>query len=418
MTADLDGTPAPPSRRLPGIPLKRLAGFLGLPLISAIAPFLVLPVLLGFVGTEAWAAIAIGQSIGTGASTLVLLGWTVVGPALVAESPDRQRALYTQSLVSRLTVFAVAAPAAMVLAAVLAPADERVSAALMALAMAVLGLSPSWFFIGTGRPSAIAAYDTVPRVAAAALAALLVALVPWAWLYPAALIAVPGVATALATARYGARVPFAPLRTTGQVVRQQWAAVGVSVQAALNTTLPMALLAWVAPGVVAGYAALERVTKFVIFVLSPVGQAFQGWVAEPSADPAHRRRTALLVTTGVGVVLAAGFLLAADLLLRVLFAAKIEVPDAAIWFSAGVIVCVALGTTLGFHHLVPLKMSGWLAVSTAVSIVVAAVSVVLLAPRYGVEGVALSVLLAELGVVTTQSLALLLRRRRKGAPSG
>ncbi|HEY0507147.1 MAG TPA: hypothetical protein VGD12_03695, partial [Blastococcus sp.] len=59
----LGGSPTGGRRaRLSGVPVKRLAGFMGLPLISAAAPFLVLPVLLRYVGTEAWAGIAIGQS--------------------------------------------------------------------------------------------------------------------------------------------------------------------------------------------------------------------------------------------------------------------------------------------------------------------------------------------------------------------
>jgi O-antigen/teichoic acid export membrane protein len=416
MTADLQGgappAPAAERRRFGSIPFRRLSGFLTLPLISAIAPFLVLPVLLGFVGTEAWAGIAIGQAIGTGASTLVLLGWTVVGPSAVAEAPERQRELYTESLVSRLTVFVVAAPAAAAVAAVLAPSSARTAAALMALASAMLGLSATWYFVGTGKPGSIARYDTVPRVVATAAAAGLVAWRSEAWLYPAALIVTFTVMAVVVSARYCTRTPLTPLRTTARVVRQQWAAVGVSVQAALNAVLPMALLATVAPGVVAGFAALDRVTKFVVFAISPVGLAFQGWVSEPTEHPAQRRRTALVVTTGVGLVLAAGFLLTADVLLHVLFAAKIDVPFVAIAFSAVSIACVALGTTLGFHHLVPLKMSGWMALSTAISIVVASVGMALLAPRHGVAGAALAVMLAELSVVTTQSLALALRHRR------
>lgn len=399
--------------RLGGIPVRRLAGFLTLPLISAIAPFLVLPVLLDYVGTQAWAGIAIGQSVGTGVSTLVLIGWTVVGPALVAAEPERQRFLYTESLVSRLTVFCVAAPAGMVVSAVLAPRSAWVAAALMTLASASLGLSANWFFVGTGRPFSIARYDTVPRVTAAAAAAVLVALFPAAWLYPAVLLATSAALLVVVSARHWERGPIMPLRTTRRVVRAQWAAVGVSVQAALNATLPMILVAAVAPAAVAGFAALDRITLFAIFVLQPVGQAFQGWVAEPCANQVYRRRTAFTVTASTGLLLAAGFLVTAHLLLQVLFAGRIEVHDAAILCSAGIIVGVALGTTLGFHFLVPLGMSGWLALSTTVSIVMGSGAMLVLAPQFGVTGASLSVLLAEVCVVATQTLALVTRRSQR-----
>ncbi|SOC47735.1 Membrane protein involved in the export of O-antigen and teichoic acid [Blastococcus aggregatus] len=404
--------PAPPGRRslLTGVPVKRLAGFMGLPLISAAAPFLVLPVLLRYVGTEAWAGIAIGQSIGAGVSTLVLLGWPVVGPSAVAAAPGRGRALYTRSLISRLTVFVVAAPCGVALAVLLSPDGVRTATGLMALAMSMLGLSATWFFVGSGRPGSIARYETVPRVAATALAALLVSLHPLAWLYPAVLLLTSTVLTVVVSARYWERTRLTPLRTTGRVVRDQWAAVGVSVQAAVNTSLPLTILAAVAPRTVAAFAALDRITKFAVFALGPVGLAFQGWVAEPSESPARRRRTALVVTATAGLLLAGGFLLAAPPLLEVLFAGRIEVPGIAIVFAAVSIVCVALGTTLGFHHLVPLGMSTWLALSTAISMVVVTVSMVVLPPLQGVTGAALAIMLAEVSVVITQTLALVLRR--------
>ena len=422
MISDVEGEaraePASGGGRLAGlraVPLRRLGGFLGLPLISAIAPFLVLPVLLHFVGTRAWAAIAVGQAIGTGTSTLVLLGWTIVGPTMIAEDPSRQRALYTQSLVSRLTVFSVAAPVGVVLAALLSPDGERFAGALMALAMTMLGLSAAWLFVGTGQPSLIARYDTVPRVAATGLAALLVAVVPWAWLYPAFLIVTFTAMAVLVSRKYGERTQLTPVRTTIAVIRQQWAATSVSVQAALNTTLPMALVATVAPGAVAGYAALDRVARFMYLVIQPVGLAFQGWVSEPSSSPTQRRRTASVVTLGVGLALALVFLVAGDLVVRLLFAGQIEVPRVAIVFAAVTIACVALETTLSLHHLVPLHMSRWMALSTAVSIAVAAVGVLLLAPRYGIEGAALAVMLALTAMAATQALALAGRRFRDRA---
>jgi hypothetical protein len=411
--ARADAAPGVPAGRLRGLPIRRLGGFLGLPLISAVAPFLVLPVLLSRVGTAAWVAIAVGQSVGTGAATVVLLGWPIVGPALVAEEPQRQRALYTRSVVSRVSVLVLAAPIAMGIAAVLAPAQERGAAAAMALASSLTGLSASWFFVGTGHPGAIARWDTVPKVLATGLAALLVLLLRWTWLYPAVLaVTFAGLFLAV-SARYWEHAPLSPYRTTVDVVRDQWTAAGASAQAAVNATLPLALLAAVAPSAVAGFAAIERIAKFTTFVLAPVGQAFQGWVAEPAPDQARRRRTALVVTVTAGVLLAAGFLLAAGLLLKLLFASRIEVPHLAIVFEAGAIVGVAFGLTLGFHHLVPLRMTGWLASSTAVGIVVAGAGVLLLAPALGVTGAALSILLAEAAVVATQAIGLAARRSRK-----
>ena len=92
-----------------------------------------------------------------------------------------------------------------------------------------------------------------------------------------------------------------------------------------------------------------------------------------------------------------------------LYAGEIRVHNSAVLCLAVAIVCNSLGTTLGFLHLVPLKMSGWVAVSAAASNVVGGVAILLLAPEHGVTGAAAGVALAEVAVVLVQGGALTAR---------
>ena len=388
---------------------------MGLPLISAMAPLLVLPVLVRYVGTEAWAGIAIGQAIGTGASTLVMIGWPVVGPAVLAGDKSRGRSLYTESLISRLTVFCLMSPAAVALTVTLAPTEAWLEAGLMALAQSMLGLAPTWFFVGTGQPASIARFDTIPRVAATALAALLIVFFPWAWIYPTALLVVPAVLLVIVSVPLWERGRLAPLRTTVRVLRGQWAAALASAQFAVNSALPIALVAAVAPAIIVPFAALDRLMRYVLFFVQPVGLAFQGWVAEPSPSPGQRRRTAFIITTGAGLLLAGVFWLSFDVLMAVLFAGKVAVPPVAVALAALGLVAAAANITLRYHYLVPFGMSGWMAVGIAVNTVLAGVLLVLLAPEYGVIGATIAVVASGIAASVVQALVLLRRRRRKRA---
>ena len=70
--------------------MLRLAGFTGAPILSALAPFIILPVISRIVGPEGWANFSAGQSIGILGMVGVLFGWGVVGPVRVARATSLQ----------------------------------------------------------------------------------------------------------------------------------------------------------------------------------------------------------------------------------------------------------------------------------------------------------------------------------------
>ena len=157
--------------------MRRILAFAGLPFLSLLTPFLFLPVLARLAGADAWLAIAIGQSVGGFAGLVVALGYNTVGPTAVAQAAPADRPeLLRRSLAPRALLLLPAASAAGVVAALIAPQSHVVEAALMAVALALFGISPSWFMVGLGRASLIVLVDILPRlVATLAAAALLVA---------------------------------------------------------------------------------------------------------------------------------------------------------------------------------------------------------------------------------------------------
>ena len=98
---------------------KRISAFAGLPLLSSLTPFLLLPYIARVGGEGTWNALAVGQAVGSLAAILVALGWTLSGPARVAgtSDPELRRHLYAISLLTRLVAFAVCLPILAVVAA-------------------------------------------------------------------------------------------------------------------------------------------------------------------------------------------------------------------------------------------------------------------------------------------------------------
>jgi O-antigen/teichoic acid export membrane protein len=125
----------------------------------------VIPAIASVSGTQGWAAVALGQALGTGAATVLQYGWGFIGPTQVVElsAVDQARLLWVSTL-HRLVVAAVLFPVAAAAAALLAPDGHRLLAALSAVALATFGMSAYWFFVGTGRPGQAARYETVPRL--------------------------------------------------------------------------------------------------------------------------------------------------------------------------------------------------------------------------------------------------------------
>ena len=79
--------------------------YLAVPLLNAVSPLLALPAITAHFGGSAWAAIAVGQSLGGTAGVIVELGWGLSGSQRVARMSPRNRAnAFGVSLVAKAIV--------------------------------------------------------------------------------------------------------------------------------------------------------------------------------------------------------------------------------------------------------------------------------------------------------------------------
>ncbi|MEP6631203.1 MAG: polysaccharide biosynthesis protein [Lapillicoccus sp.] len=323
--------------------LRRLTGFTLLPLLSLVTPFLLLPVVARVAGPSGWSSFVAGQAVGTVGATVVFWGWNVGGPVLAARatSAEARAEVYAASLRTRFLLLLAAVPAAALVSAVVAASGHRVDAAAIGAATTLLGLSPAWFGIGVGRPWLLFWYDTLPRVAAAVLGALVVAVTGAIWAYPLLLAASVVVSLALFRAHVTPSATASdltpwPVRRSAAELREHLGTAGINLAATAyaSTPVPVATLAF-RPVVSSPFASADAAYRFGLFAVTAMGNAFQGWTLEPDvADRAARHRVALLAHVGLGVVGGALFAALGPWATGLLFGADVAAPrDVCAWYG-------------------------------------------------------------------------------------
>jgi O-antigen/teichoic acid export membrane protein len=392
-------------------PFKRLSGFALIPVIGTITPLLVLPAITSTQGASGWAAVAIGQSIGGGASVLVELGWALTGPQLIARLDVRER-YYTYILAhaSKLIVFCLVGPVAAVIAFFLAPSHAE-SSAICALASAALGMSPIWFFIGSGQPSRILFADTLQRIGLTGVSAILlfqgVPLVVYASLslLSAVLAPVLGGIWARSGNRLSRRVTFGAIVAS---FRAQAPALTGRSLSALYIAMPVAIVSFVSPSSVPMFAAAERLQRMGLGVLQSIPNSMQGWIGEVHEGPARtaRIKRALLVNTGLGFVSGAAFLLLAPMASDIIFTGEATVSLGLSSICAFVICLSCISRATGGLALVAFGRVPTIAYSAATGAALGLVSIPVLGYWFGSEGAMVGEVIAESSVLVVQVASL------------
>ena len=287
---------------------KRLAGFTGFPLLALIAPFLLLPIISRLLGDGGWANYTAGQAIGTLGAIGVLFGWGVLGPVRIAKAADdveRQR-IYRISLHTRLSVIAIALPVVVIATLLITSDDYRLESVLMAVGGVLVGLSPNWYCIGVGRPMLMGKYDAIPRLIVSLAAVPVLLATGWVWFYPVTLIAV-SLGSVWAFSRMVLRGSeherFSPRRVLSELrFLLPTALIDFTGNSYGSTPVPIST-ATLAPANASTFSSAERLYRISIMAVTALGDAFQGWVLEPTAtSPIKRHFAAIIAHTALGLV--------------------------------------------------------------------------------------------------------------------
>lgn len=401
--------------------MRRILAFAGLPFLSLLTPFLFLPVLARLAGADAWLAIAIGQSVGGFAGLVVALGYNTVGPTAVAQAAPADRPeLLRRSLAPRALLLLPAASAAGVVAALIAPQSHVVEAALMAVALALFGISPSWFMVGLGRASLIVVVDILPRLVATLAATALLVATGSVVGYPILLMA----ATLASALGYTARVVGARnlllvrRHEVGETVSSHGSALAIELSGGAYNALAVAFVgATAAPAAAASYVSGDKLYRVGQYSASALGNALQGWVVEAGeAVFGARVRLALLAHLVLGVLGFAAFALLGVPLSALLFGSAVAIDEATALGFGVAAFNIVLGTGIGRVVLIALGARRHFLASVLVGAAVGVPSILLLASAFGAAGGAWGLALGESASVLCQvTFAVLAWRRRARA---
>lgn len=303
------------NRRLSGQALLTL-GYAANMMALAVAGLAMIPALIAAVGPRDWADIAVAQALGGFCGVITGYGWGLAGPAYVARADAETRGRrYFESLRGRALVGLVVIPAGMlVLALVIGHFSLIPTMAL--LVTAAVAFSPSWFYVGVGRPWVLLIIDTLPRTMGTGLA--IVCLFTGLPVVLALVVQLLGIGSGAVIASFhiglgsGPREPEDHWRQARAVLRRQSSGMFAAGISAAFAALPVVLVGLVAPGALPVYAVFDKVQRQFSSAVSPVMQVAQGFVAraKPMARPAAVRRVivfvGLLSTTGAALFAVVG----------------------------------------------------------------------------------------------------------------
>ena len=384
--------------------IRRLAGFSGLPLLAMVTPFLLLPIVARLLGVEGWSSFAVGQTVGVFASTAIMVGWHVSGPARLALATNStQRAeLYDQALWSRILIATLILPVAITITALLSRPSHVADAVLMTIAMSLLGLTPAWYCIGLGSSRLLAVYETAPRLVATVVSALLLALTGQVWIYPLLLIA----ASVGALVAFSARVVRAPrnhptLRALVRALCHQAPLAASNVVGALYTATPVPIaVALSSQGASAAFASAERLYRFSRFTITSTANAFQSWVLEPDATRPRRRQLAVIGTHSLlGLAGAIALALLGPWATGILFGRALAASTGACVYFGAAFLFSSVATPLIRNLIVPTGRARQVLVATTFGAAVGVPLMFVLHSAIGTEGVAAALAISELIVL-------------------
>lgn len=291
----------------------RLGGFFGVPLLSALAPFIILPVVAGVATASLWADFVAAQAIGGFGAIAVTFGWGIFGPPAVAQATSehlRQR-LYRDSLVARGLATAVVLPVCLLITWAVV-GDNVTDSLLVAGSLALTGLLPTWYCIGVGQPMLMARYDVLPRMAASVLSLPIVLVTRTIWPYPVLTVLALVVPTAMFTRKVlrGYDAASEPRRSLWAVLRQTAATAGIdaSGNAYGSTPVPISTASLVASDAAAFGSADKLYRVGLTVVVTAIGNAFQGWVLDPAATDRRRRQLLAITVHAVAGLVGLAFL--------------------------------------------------------------------------------------------------------------
>jgi hypothetical protein len=382
-----------------------------------------IPTLVGAIGPEAWASIALAQSVSQLFGILVAYGWGATGPSTIASLPAAARPYaFRQSLISR-SYLLVVAFVGETIALTLLTRGQLSLAALAALCYLLPFAGASWYFVGEGRPGRMFLCDSLPSMLGAVAGLIGAALTHQTLVFlgfqaAGNLLSVVIDAAVVLRGMPRLRAADLSLRAAIAALRGQTHAVTSAILSGLYMNMPVVAVQTLDPALLPVYAMADRFFRYASVAYSPIQQYLQGWV--PNRDPGEQRRRirfAVFAAFGFGAAGGTAVAVLSPVLSGVLSHGKIIVPLSYSVALGIAFVGVALSAVVGYACLVVLDRHPVLAASTFVGAIVGIPLMILFAALRLPAGVASAVAASELIVAGYQLVALRNTLRRRESDS-
>lgn len=373
---------------------------------NAFLPLLMVPLLARRLGVEGVGVFLTALAFGYWISLLPEYGFQLSAPRFVAKhraDRERLRTYVGEVIAARLGLTGVALVLGAVLVAVtpILRAHLEIIPAMCLWAIAV-GWAPWWFFQGMGKIRTLAFFELSTK--GAALLAMYV------WVRQAddldlAMMLLAGT-TALASTFEWLTVfrtiglPSLPHGAMRAGLRHGGTLFLYRVGVSLYTTGNVAILGWLTnPALVGLYGASERIFQAAAAMFWPFWRTLHPYFSRMASHSNVRYRKALwlgsLATLGVGVSLLLVSWVGAPWAISLLFGDAFEASTPILMILALGLPAMALSGFWSQAGLIPLGADRTFLLATLLAAAVNLVLILVLVPRYGAEGMAMSVVAAE-----------------------
>lgn len=398
-----------------------LVSLYGAHVAGLVVPILTVPYLARVLRPEGWGVVVFAQSFSAWLILLIEYGFDLSGTRAIARvrtEPHLLPEVVAGIQGAKTLVLAIVTVGTALIYFVVPLFREYPLILLWAWAYAVLkGMSPFWYFLGTERMRAPAGLDAAAKVVAA-LGVFIWVQVPADGWRVLALQAVTSAASLVVMTLWLYRAVALRIPTRSGILRTLKDSAGVFIFRASSGLYVQAnafiLGLMTTPQVVAYFGGAERIVRAAINLLHPITQTLFPRLSHlVVADPAGARRLFRLCSIGMlgmGVVMGAVAFLAAEPLVGLLLGPGYEAAVPVLRILAALPPVVAVGGVFGLHWALPMGLDRpfyrLVLAGGAINIGMA----VILAPRFGATGMAVSVLSADV-LVSVGLLALFLTHR-------
>lgn len=397
---------------------RNIVALFGARAVHQLLPLVTVPYLARVLGPEEWGILAVAQVFAMYCIYIVQYGFEFAGTREVARhrgSPERVAELMGGILGCQLLLASVAAAAGLLAQATIPALGDRPLLLWAAVAFALAeGFTPFWYYQGIERIPLFAAIATGTRLAATVLIFGLVEAPEDSWMVPATY----AVAALLSTA-IGYLLAFREVRPR----RPDLTAVGCTLRLGfgmfllrLGTSLkeagnPLLMALLVGPLQVALYAAPEKLTRPLAWLIHPIHRAVLprlSHLVDVAPDQGHRIahlmfRSLTVVAIFIGLMVA----LLAPRLIELVFGSGYEQAVPVLRVLALLIPLLVVNDVLTTQWMIPLRLDRLLTLLVGASVVLNLILAFLIVPRYQAVGMAWVAVVVEAATSVGLLLALL-----------